>query len=112
MPFEVLADPDSELVGELEHGGLISADVARRLACEGEVIVALDDSLGHTMYEGRARRLATPTQRREVWRRDRHCVFPGCANVLFTNCHHLRPFHDGGRPIWAPWPCSVSTTIT
>ena len=96
VPYEVVADPESELVGELERAGLISADVARRLVCDGEVIVALDDEVGHTMYEGRAQRLATPTQRREVWRRDRHCVFPGCANVLFTICHHLRGFQDGG----------------
>jgi Domain of unknown function (DUF222) len=96
VPFEVLADPDSELVGELERGGLISADVARRLVCEGEVIVALDDEWGHTMYEGRAQRFATPTQRREVWRRDRHCVFPGCHAVLFTNCHHLDEWEPGG----------------
>jgi hypothetical protein len=96
VPYEVVADPESELVGELERAGLISADVARRLVCDGEVIVALDDEVGHTMYEGRAQRLATPTQRREVWRRDRHCVFPGCANVLFTICHHLVGFEDGG----------------
>ena len=48
------------------------------------------------MYEGRAQRFATPTQRREVWRRDRHCVFPGCANVLFTICHHLVGAKHGG----------------
>ncbi len=96
VPFEVLRDPDSELPGELERAGLISADVARRLACDGEVVVALDDREGHTMYEGRARRDPTATQRREVWRRDRHCVFPGCANVLFTNCHHIVEWKPGG----------------
>jgi hypothetical protein len=96
VPFEVLSDPASELPGELERGGLISADVVRRLLCEAELVVALDDALGHTMYEGRARRFPSETQRREIWRRDRHCVFPGCANVLFTNCHHLQRWSDGG----------------
>ena len=96
VPFEVLADPDSELVGELERAGLISADVARRLACDATLIVALDDELGHTMYEGRAQRFPTDTQRREVWRRDRHCVFPGCHHVLFTNCHHIDEWEHGG----------------
>ena len=96
VPFEVWADPESELVGELERGGLISADVARRLLCDSTVIVALDDELGHTMYEGRAQRFPTDTQRREVWRRDRHCVFPGCHNVLFTNCHHIEEWEHGG----------------
>ena len=97
VPFELWQDPDSALPGELERGGLISADVARRLLCDATVVVALDDAEGHTMYEGRARRFASETQRREVIRRDRHCVFPGCANVLFTNCHHLDEWNAGGR---------------
>jgi Domain of unknown function (DUF222) len=96
VPYEVLRDPTSTLAGELERAGLISADVVRRLVCDGEVIVALDDEAGHTMYEGRARRDPSAAQRREVWRRDRHCIFPGCAHVLFTDCHHLEEWHLGG----------------
>ena len=96
VPFEVWRDPESTLPGELERAGLISADVVRRLVCDGEVIVALDDAEGHTMYEGRARRDPSAAQRREVWRRDRHCIFPGCAHVLFTNCHHLEGWEAGG----------------
>jgi Domain of unknown function (DUF222) len=96
VPYELWSDPESQLPGELERGGLISADVARRLACDANVIVALDDALGHTMYEGRAHRSPTATQRREIFRRDRHCIFPGCANVLFTNCHHLREWNHQG----------------
>ena len=96
VPFEVLNDPNLELPGELERGGLISADVARRLVCDATVIVALDDAEGHTMYEGRAQRFPSATQRREVWRRDRHCRFPGCANVVFTNCHHIDEWMPAG----------------
>jgi Domain of unknown function (DUF222)/HNH endonuclease len=96
-PLETLADESSELAGELERGGLISSDTVRRLACDATVIVALDDDLGHTMYEGRARRFPTGSQRREVMRRDRHCRFPGCANVTFTNVHHIKPWGSGGR---------------
>jgi hypothetical protein len=90
VPLRTLTDEDSELAGELEHRGLIDAVVARRLACEATLVVALDDDVGHTMYEGRARRDPTPTQRRELWRRDRHCRFPGCRNATFVNPHHLR----------------------
>jgi hypothetical protein len=90
VPLRSLTDEDSELAGELEHRGLIDAVVARRLACDATVVVALDDDVGHTMYEGRARRDPTPTQRRELWRRDRHCRFPGCRNATFVNPHHLR----------------------
>jgi Domain of unknown function (DUF222) len=90
VPLAALSDEDSELAGELEHRGLIDAVVARRLACDATLVVALDDDVGHTMYEGRARRDPTPTQRRELWRRDRHCRFPGCRNAIFVNPHHLR----------------------
>jgi Domain of unknown function (DUF222) len=90
VPLATLIDEDSELAGELEHRGLIDAVVARRLACDATLVVALDDDVGHTMYEGRARRDPTPTQRRELWRRDRHCRFPGCTNAIFVNPHHVK----------------------
>lgn len=86
----------SDLFGELEHGGLISGEVVRRLACDATVVVALDYEAGHTLYEGRSRREPTPTQRREIQRRDRHCRFPGCANVTFTNAHHIVPWKPRG----------------
>ena len=49
------------------------------------------------MYEGRARRYPTPAQRREIWRRDRHCRFPGCANTLFHHPPHRSVATDRGR---------------
>jgi hypothetical protein len=97
VPLSTLTDDDS-LRGELEHRGLIDAEVARRLACDATLVVALDDDVGHTMYEGRARRDPTPAQRRELWRRDRHCRFPGCANSIFVNPHHVKWWkRDRGR---------------
>jgi hypothetical protein len=69
----------------------------RRIACDATIVVALDDDVGHTMYEGRARRFPTDAQRREIMRRDRHCRFPGCTNVTFTNAHHIKPWKPGGR---------------
>jgi len=88
---------ESTLAAELEHGGLIDAETVRRIACDATVVVALDDDLGHTMYEGRARRFPSDAQRREVMRRDRQCRFPGCTNVTFTNVHHVVPWKPGGR---------------
>ncbi len=90
VPLATLLDDDVALAGELERRGLVDAEVMRRLACDATLVIALDDDVGHTMYEGRARRVPSATQRREIWRRDRHCRFPGCANALFVNPHHLR----------------------
>jgi hypothetical protein len=97
VPLETLADESSELAGELEQDGLISGETVRRLACDATVIVAVDDDVGHTMYEGRARRFPTASQRREIMRRDRHCRFPGCTNVTFTNVHHVVLWKTGGK---------------
>ena len=84
------------LAGELEHVGLIDSQTLRRVACDATIVVAVDDDVGHTMYEGRARRFPTKAQRREVMRRDRHCRFPGCTNVTFANVHHLVPWEPDG----------------
>ena len=87
----------TELAGELERDGLISCETVRRIACDATIAVGVDDDVGHTMYEGRARREPTDAQRREVMRRDRHCRFPGCTNVTFTNTHHVVPWKPDGR---------------
>jgi Domain of unknown function (DUF222)/HNH endonuclease len=100
VPLDVLVDESGEpsgLAGELEHAGLLDVETVRRIACDATIVVAVDDEAGHTMYEGRAKRLATPTQRREVMRRDRHCRFPGCTNVAFAEVHHVVPWKPGGR---------------
>jgi Domain of unknown function (DUF222)/HNH endonuclease len=97
VPLAALTDQSSDLAGELERGGLICGETVRRIACDATMVVAIDDDVGHTMYEGRARRFPTDAQRREIMRRDRHCRFPGCANVTFTNVHHVAPWKPDGR---------------
>ncbi len=99
-PLATLVDDDGEgsaLAGELERDGLISTETLRRIACDATLAVGVDDDVGHTMYEGRARRTPSEAQRREVIRRDRHCRFPSCSNVTFTNVHHIVAWKPGGR---------------
>jgi Domain of unknown function (DUF222)/HNH endonuclease len=100
VPIEALVDDSIEpthLAGELGRDDLIDVETVQRIACDAIVAVAVDDDVGHTMYEGRARREPTDAQRREVMRRDRDCRFPGCTNVTFTNVHHIVPWKPGGR---------------
>ncbi len=96
VPLGALLDEESTLAGDLERDGLISTEVVAQMACDATLAVAVDDDVGHTMYEGRAQREPTDAQRREVMRRDRHCRFPGCTNVTFTNIHHVIPWKPGG----------------
>jgi hypothetical protein len=90
------AGEPSELAGELEHNGMIDVETVQRIACDATVVVAVDDRLGRTMYEGRAKRFPTGAQRREVIRRDRQCRFPGCSNGTFAAVHHVVPWKLGG----------------
>jgi hypothetical protein len=84
-------------LAEVERLGLLSREGARRLACDAHIALAIDDAFGHTMAEGRRHRFPTDAQRREVRRRDRQCRFPGCANAVFTNVHHIVHWADGGK---------------
>jgi hypothetical protein len=100
VPLTSLVEESGEqtaLAGELEHVGLIDGETVQRIACDATIAVAVDDDVGRTMYEGRARRFPNDAQRREVARRDRHCRFPGCANKTFTNVHHIVAWKPSGR---------------
>ena len=81
---------------EIERLGLLSREAIRRISCDATVTLALDDAFGHTMFEGRARRFPSDAQRREIQRRDRRCRFPGCANGIFTDVHHVVHWIDQG----------------
>jgi hypothetical protein len=101
VPVAALLDEPggaSDLAGDLERGGLLNIETVRRVACDATITFAVDDDLGHTMYEGRARRDPSGPQHREVRRRDRHCRFPGCSNVVFTNVHHIKEWKPDRGP--------------
>jgi hypothetical protein len=101
VPVAALLDEsgeESDLAGDLERGGLLSKETVRRVACDATITLAVDDDMGRTMYEGRARRDPSGPQHREVRRRDRHCRFPGCTNVVFTNVHHIKEWKPDRGP--------------
>jgi hypothetical protein len=101
VPIAALLDESgegSDLAGELERDGLLSTATVQQIACDATIALAVDDHAGRTMYEGRSRRDPTGAQRREVRRRDRHCRFPGCANVTFTNTHHIKRWKPDRGP--------------
>jgi hypothetical protein len=101
VPLAALVDESgegSDLAGELERDGQLKVATVQQLACDATVTLAVDDDEGRTMYEGRSRREPTGAQRREVRRRDRHCRFPGCANVTFADTHHIKRWKPDRGP--------------
>jgi len=96
IDYALLRGGESDLLAELQDFGLISHATARRIACDADIAIGLDDGQGHTMYEGRKRRYPSDAQRREIWRRDRTCRFGSCPHSTFTEVHHLVPWDPVG----------------
>ncbi|SDW02547.1 protein of unknown function, partial [Saccharopolyspora shandongensis] len=83
--------------GTLNTERAITAQNARRIACDAEVLpIALDgDSL--PLDVGRAKRTAPTHIRTALLRRDGVCAFPGCDRPPGTpEAHHVQHWADGG----------------
>ncbi len=73
----------------------ITAEQARRLACDSRIIPAVLGSNGEILDLGRETRTATRAQRRALAARDGGCVM--CSRtVRWCEVHHIRFWRDGG----------------
>ena len=80
-----------------EAGGIhVSAQTARRLACDAATVTMRHGPGGEILDVGRRTRTISPALRRALAARDRRCRFPGCDNRR-VDAHHLRHWADGGR---------------
>ncbi|MGN6330354.1 MAG: DUF222 domain-containing protein, partial [Motilibacteraceae bacterium] len=79
-------------------GSRISVEQARLLACEAGISPVVLDGEGRPIDVGRARRLATPDQRRLLAMRDKGCVGPGCDRPPdWSQAHHITWWSLGGE---------------
>jgi hypothetical protein len=88
-----------ERAGELcalEDGPAVPSETARRLACDGDLVIAQRNEDG-TIDHGRSRRVVSPPLRASLERRDGHCRFPGCSRRHGIHAHHIRHWAHGGR---------------
>ena len=84
--------------GELPFAGPITAETARRLACDAGVVRLLTDPAGLPLDVGQEQRCATAAIRRSVEARDVHCVFAGCtAPAAWCDFHHVDHWAWGGE---------------
>jgi hypothetical protein len=79
--------------------GPISAEILRRLACDGTHTISLEGLDGTILDQFPFTRSPTVAQRIEIARRDMGCRFPGCGYSLLTNVHHLRHWIKGGPTV-------------
>ena len=79
-----------------DAGGLrVSAETARRLACDAGRVVMTHGAAGQVLDVGRKTRTIPPALRRALAARDRRCRFPGCT-ARRCDAHHVRHWAHGG----------------
>ncbi len=85
-PFAVTSD-----------GTCVSAETARRLACDCGVVHMVEDHHGTTISVGRKTRSIPTSIKRALLKRDKTCRFPGCNNRIFIEGHHIEHWANGGE---------------
>ncbi|HEX4427635.1 MAG TPA: DUF222 domain-containing protein, partial [Frankiaceae bacterium] len=82
---------------DIQGHGTLTAGVARRLACDWDLIPAVLGTDSEILDLGTRHRLATPTMRRHLALRDGGCLFPGCdRQPAGCEAHHRQHWIDGG----------------
>ena len=95
--YTVVLHVDAEMTesAHLEDGTRVSAETARRIACDAGV-VRVSETRGGQWREVEGKRRAVPLRlSRALQIRDRGCRFPGCGS-RFTQAHHIHHWVDGG----------------
>jgi hypothetical protein len=80
-------------------GDTLTAEQARRLACQADILPVVLNGRGEILDLGRARRLFSPAQRKAMVIRDRGCTADGC-DIPAAWCeahHHKKPWSKGGK---------------
>jgi hypothetical protein len=79
-------------------GEQLSAAAARRLACDCDLTVVVEDDWGQPLNVGRASRTVTPAIWAALMARDTGCAFPGCTRpAAWCQAHHIVHWCDHGE---------------
>jgi hypothetical protein len=82
---------------ELDDAGGITAEAARRLACDAGLSRVIVGASSEPLDVGRRTPVVPPGLRRALVVRDRGCRFPGCDRPHpWTDAHHIVHWADGG----------------
>ncbi len=97
VDLDVLRGADTAGRCHLDGGPALSSAVARRVACDANVVTVLERD-GVPLDVGRARRVVSGRMRRLLQLRDQGCRYPGCSvPAADTEGHHVTHWVDGGR---------------
>ena len=89
---------DSQAPALLDTGDRITADQARKLACEAGIIPMVLGGKSKILDLGRRKRLYDRHQRIAIRHRDQHCTSHGCDwPAAMCHVHHNTPWSRGGK---------------
>jgi hypothetical protein len=82
---------------ELDHVGPVRREATRRIACDASLMRVVLSARSEPLDVGRRTQVISPSIRRAVIVRDRHCRFPGCDRPhTWCDAHHVVHWADGG----------------
>ena len=91
---DALGDAD---LAHVEDGPHVSAETARRVACDAGIVKLTESDDGEPLSIGRKSRAIPPAIRRALKVRDGGCRFPGCTHTRFVDGHHIVHWADDGE---------------
>ena len=100
------ATPDHyQVVVHVDHAALtedrgragLPIESVRRIACDSDRIMLIEDERGEPLSVGRKTRVVSAAIRRALWARDRGCRFPGCGRKRFVDAHHIKHWSKNGE---------------
>ncbi len=95
--YQVTVHVDHSALTEGRGRAGLPIESVKRLGCDGETVVIVEDQQGEPLSVGRKTRIVPRAIKRALWARDKGCTFPGCDRKRFVDAHHIRHWSAGGE---------------
>ena len=95
--YQVTVHVDRSALSDGHGRSGLPIESVRRLCCDSETVVIVEDGDGEPLNVGRKSRTVPKAIKRALWSRDKGCVFPGCTHQRFVDAHHIQHWSTGGE---------------
>lgn len=95
--YQVTVHVDRSALVEGEGRSSLPIESVKRLCCDSEAIVIVEDEDGQPLNVERKSRTVPTAIKRALWARDKSCAFPGCHRKRFVDAHHIHHWSAGGE---------------
>ena len=95
--YNVTVHVDQAALTNGEGRSGLPLESVKRLCCDGDAVVIVEDDNGEPLSVGRKTRTVPTAIKRALKARDGGCSFPGCKNKRFVDAHHIQHWSAGGE---------------